>query len=488
MSKLNLKAPSKIQVLGAIPGLLAYIFFAFIYDVPVTERDFYTAIGVSALLVNLWIAEPIPIWLSSIIPFFLLPAHGVIVLTDALKSYFNNTIFLFFGGFLLAYSVEKWHLHKRIAFRLLALTGDNPKGIIWGMMLTTYLISMWISNTATAIMMLPVAISITAIVKDHHSKVNKAFFTCLLLGIAYGANIGGIATIIGTPPNIVYKGYVNDLLKLNLSFLKWMMIGVPLSILMLWIAYYLMVNVFFKVKASSLPEVAAMLDNQAEQLGEMKSAEKRTMIIFGIAAFLWVFGQPINALLKSININFKVDEYLVALVFGLILFIVPKAKKTSEKLLVINDLKAISWSILLLFGGGMCMAKGLESTGVIKAMGEYIRTAQTGNTDFLILIIIGTALFLTELMSNVALAQIYIPVVFGVSASLGFANPHVLGIPVTIACSFAFMFPISTPPNAVVFSSGKIKMKDMAFAGFLINIVGILLLWALAKFVIPYLF
>ncbi len=488
MSKLSLTVPTKTQILASLPGILAYVFLAFIYEVPEADRNFYTAIGVSALLVNLWIAEPIPIWLSSIIPFFLLPAHGVIQFSDAATAYFNNTILLFFGGFLLAYSVEKWHLHKRIAFRLLALTGDNPKGIIWGMMLTTYIISMWISNTATAIMMLPVAISITTIVKDHHSKVNKAFFTCLILGIAYGANIGGIATIIGTPPNIVYKGYVNDLLKMDLSFLKWMIIGVPLSFLMLWIAYNLMVNVFFKVKANSLPEVAAMLDNQAEQLGDMKSSEKRTMIVFGIAAFLWVFGQPINVLFKSLNIPFKIEEYLVAIVFGLLLFIIPKAKKTSEKLLVISDLKAISWSILLLFGGGMCMAKGLESTGVIKAMGEYIRTAQTGNTDLLVLIIIGTALFLTELMSNVALAQIYIPVVFGVSASLGFANPHVLGIPVTIACSFAFMFPISTPPNAVVFSSGKIKIKDMAFAGFLINIVGILLLWAVAKFVIPYLF
>lgn len=488
MSFQSIKIPNKIQVLAALPGILIYIYLTFFHQVPTEDKSFFISIGIAALVINLWIAEPIPIWLSSLLPLLLLPIHGVIPISLAYKSYTNTTILLFLGGFLLAYSVEKWHLHKRIAFKLLALTGDNPKGIIWGMMLSTYIISMWISNTATAIMMLPVAISITGILKDHNDKRNKAFFICMMLGIAYGANIGGVATIIGTPPNIVYKGYVKNLLGSDLSFLKWMMIGIPLSLLMLWITYQFLVNVLFRISKKPLPEVADMLDRQSEMLGKIKSSEKRTLVIFSMAALLWIFGQPLTSLINHLGFNIKIEEYLVAMVFGCLLFIIPKGKKEKEKLLHVRDLKYISWGILILFGGGMCMAKGLESTGVIKWVGEYIKLGYASDYKTLMFLLILSSLFLTELMSNVALAQIYIPVVFGISASMGLENPHIIGIPITIASSFAFMFPISTPPNAVVFSSGKLKIKDMAFAGFFLNIVGVILLWLCALFVIPYLF
>ncbi|MCC6818597.1 MAG: SLC13/DASS family transporter [Bacteroidia bacterium] len=488
MNSLEIKKPSLFKILGALPGILSYLYFSFIHPCDPPDRNFFIAIGIATLTIILWIVETIPIWLSSLFPLILLPLHGIISFDIAISNYYSNTILLFLGGFLLAYSVEKWHLHKRIAFKLLSLTGDNPKGIVWGMMLTTCLISMWISNTATAIMMLPVAISITKIVKDHNHPDNKAFFICLILGIAYAANIGGIATIIGTPPNIVYKGFVENILGQELSFFKWMILGVPLSLLMLYISYWLMTNVIFKFKHKSYPEVAEMLDRQVEELGKTKAPEKRTLIIFSIAAGLWIFGQPISALLNTFSIKIKIEEYAVAMVFGLLLFLIPKSKGQKERLLQFSDLKSISWSILLLFGGGMCMAKGLEKSGVINWVGQLISGSQGSNFPLLLLIIILTSLFLTEIMSNVALANIYIPVVFGISASLGISNPHIMGIPVAIACSFAFMLPISTPPNAVVFSSGKIKVKDMAIAGFLLNIVGVLLLWLCGLFVIPYLF
>ena len=481
---LEIKTPSVQKILASLPGLIVYLYCVF-YSPGTT---FEISIGIAALLVNLWIAEPLPIWLSSLLPIVLMPLHGILDLHSIFKSYFNNTILLFFGGFLLAYSVEKWHLHKRIAFKLLAFTGDNPKGIIWGMMLSTCLISMWISNTATAIMMLPVAISIISTIKDKESKANKAFFVCMLLGIAYAANIGGVATIIGTPPNIVYKGLSESLLKKNVGFIEWMAIGVPLSLLMLWITYQLMVNVFFKVRMKSLPEVAELLDKQAEQLGKIKPEEKRTLVVFSFAVFFWVFAQPLNLFIGSMDWPFKIEEFSVALLFGSILFLIPKSKKSPIKLLEFSDFKNISWGILILFGGGMCMAKGLETTGVIKYAGEWIKHSQEGNFPALLFLIILSALFLTELMSNVALAQIYIPVVFGISQSMGMSNPHIMGITVTIACSFAFMFPISTPPNAVIFSSGRIKLKDMAFAGFFLNIVGVILLWLTGLYIIPLLF
>lgn len=418
----------------------------------------------------------------------LLPMHGLLTPAMAIRNYYSSTILLFLGGFLMAYSVEKWQLHKRIAYKLLSLTGDNPRGIVWGMMLTTCLISMWISNTATAIMMLPVAISITKIVRDHESKDNKAFFICLLLGIAYGANIGGIATIIGTPPNIVYKGFVNNILHQDISFFKWMVIGVPLSFIMLYVSYWLMTRVIFNFKHLAYPEVAEMLDNQAEAMGKMKQPEKRSLILFSSAAFLWIFGQPISAFLSNLGIKIKIEEFAVAMFFGILLFFIPKAKGEKERLLKVDDLKKINWGILVLFGGGMCIANGLEKTGVIEWVGQGIVQSQGANFNWLLLVILVSSLFLTEVMSNVALANIYIPVVFGINASLGIENPHIIGIPVAIATSFAFMLPISTPPNAVVFSSGKLKIRDMAIAGFLLNIAGVLLLWLCGIYIIPLLF
>lgn len=488
MSAIEIKTPDKNRVLAAIPGVLIYVYLAFIHPTQAADHNFYISIGVAALIINLWIAEPIPIWISSIIPLILLPLHGVLYFFTGLKSYYSTTILLFLGGFLLAYSVEKWHLHRRIAYKLLALTGDNPKGIIWGMMLTTCLISMWISNTATAIMMLPVAMSIAGMIKDHEHKDNKAFFVSLMLGIAYGANIGGVATIVGTPPNIVYKGYVHDLLGMDISFLKWMIVGVPLSLIMLWCTYQLMVNVIFRFKHRSFPEVASMLDEQSEKLGKIKGPELRTLVVFSLAASLWIFGEPINSVLKSYHIKFKLDEYLVAIVFGLTLFLIPKSKGEKQRLLEIKDLKKISWGILILFGGGMCMAKGLETAGVIDWVGQQITQASHLPFKLLLLLIIISSIILTALMSNVALAQIYLPVIFGISGSLGIDNPHILGITVTMACSFDFMFPISTPPNAVVFSSGKIKVKQMALAGILLNIVGVVLLWLCGLFLIPFIF
>lgn len=475
------------KLLGSLPGILIYLFFSFSPYFS-DDRHFFVSIGIAALVVNLWISEVFPLWVSSLFPLILLPLHGIIGFDEARVNYHNKTIFLFLGGFLLAHAVEKWHLHKRIAFKLLAMTGDNPKGIVWGMMLATCLISMWISNTSTAIMMLPVAVSIANMAGSKDDPRYKAFYLCMTIGIAYAANIGGIATIIGTPPNIVYKGLVESMKQPEISFLKWMVIGVPVSLIMLWITYQLLVNFIYKINIDSLPGVARMLNEQSALLGKMKPSEKRTLLIFCGAAFFWISGQFLNDLFKSSGIPFKIEEHVVAMVFGCLLFLVPSERQSSEFLVSRFDLKKISWGILILFGGGMCMASGLEKTGVIKWVGTAISEKQSGNLALLLLSLTASALYITELMSNVALAQIYIPVVFGITASLGLPNPHIIGLPVIFACSFAFMFPISTPPNAVVFSSGFIKVKDMAKAGFFVNIAGIILLWLAGYYIIPLLF
>ena len=388
----------------------------------------------------------------------------------------------------MAYSIEKWNLHQRFAYKLLSLTGSNPKGIVLGTMLSTFTISMWISNTATAIMILPVVMSIVKIAQKEVNVNLKPFYICLTLGVAYGANIGGIATLIGTPPNLVYKGYVQELLKSDISFLQWMLFALPIALLMLWLSYWLMTNFIFKMDRTPLPQVAQFLDEQTLNKTKLNKTEIRVLIVFGLAVFFWIFLQPVNSFIKAIGIEFKLEEHSIAMFFGFLLFTVPSGSSKGVKLINIKDLKFISWDILLLFGGGLCMAKGLETTGVITWFGEVIHHGFSDNFYLLSILLILTSLFLTELMSNVALTQIFIPVIFGVCSSIGLENPHQLGIPVTIAASFAFMFPISTPPNAVVYSSGLIKIKDMVKAGIILNIVGVIILWLSSLYILPYIF
>lgn len=485
---LGIKKIKTAQLLGSLPGLLLYLsalVFPQLFPVP---QSFMIALGIAALVINLWVAEPIPIWLTSLLPLVLLPLHGIFEFKIALANYYSKNILLFFGGFVLAYSIEKWNLHQRFAYKLLSLTGSNPKGIVLGTMLSTFAISMWISNTATAIMILPVVMSIVKIAQKEVEVNLKPFYICLTLGVAYGANIGGIATLIGTPPNIVYKGYVQELLKSDISFLQWMLFALPIALLMLWLTYWLMTNFIFKMNRTPLPQVAKFLDEQTLNKSKLNITEKRVLLVFGLAVFFWIFLQPINSLINTIGIKFKIEEHTVALFFTLILFIVPSGSVKNTKLIDLKDLKLISWDILLLFGGGLFMAKGLETTGVITWFGEFIHHGFSDNFYLLSFLLILAALFLTELMSNVALTQIFIPVVFGVCSSIGLENPHQLGIPVTIAASFAFMFPISTPPNAVVYSSGLIKIKDMVKAGIILNIVGVIILWLSSLYILPFIF
>lgn len=485
---LGFKKIKTAQLLGSLPGLLLYLsalIFPQLFPVP---QSFMIALGIAALMINFWIAEPIPIWLTSLLPLLLLPIHGVFEIKSALANYYSKNILLFFGGFVLAYSIEKWNLHQRFAYKLLSLTGINPKGIVLGTMLSTFAISMWISNTATAIMILPVVMSIVKIAQKEVNVNLKPFYICLTLGVAYGANIGGIATLIGTPPNLVYKGYVQELLKSDISFLQWMLFALPIALLMLWLSYWLMTNFIFKMDKTPLPQVAQFLDEQTLNKTKLSITEKRVLLIFGLAVFFWIFLQPINSLIKSIGLEFKLEEHSIALFFGFFLFIVPSGSSKEKQLIHLKDLKFISWDILILFGGGLCMAKGLEATGVITSFGELIHHGFSDNFYLLSFLLILTSLFLTELMSNVALTQIFIPVIFGVCSSIGLENPHQLGIPVTIAASFAFMFPISTPPNAVVYSSGLIKIKDMVKAGIILNIVGVIILWLSSLYILPFIF
>jgi sodium-dependent dicarboxylate transporter 2/3/5 len=426
-----------------------------------------------------WITEATPMAVAALLPIVVFPALGIFDLVHATAPYASPIIFLFMGGFFLALGLEEYGLHKRIALTLVNLTVTCANGFIFGFMLATGFLSMWISNTASTIMMLPIAVTVINLIKQtvDNKKGLDLFSVSLMLGIAYSANIGGMATIIGTPPNVVFVGYAEQLLNIDIDFSKWMLIGVPISASLLLITFLFLTKVLYRNKLGTMNAVAQLINSEVTKMGKMSREEKMVAIIFGITASMWIFKLPINSLIGHPILN----DTATAMIGGILMFTVPVNFKTGKGLVPWEATKRLPWGILLLFGGGMTLAKGMETTGLIQIIADVV--AQNPMSSILVyLILIGSMLFLTELMSNVALATIYIPVVIAIANGLGM-NPLLLSIPVAMAASCAFMMPISTPPNAIVFSSGHIRTMQMVKTGFALNIIAIAIL-LLASFTI----
>jgi len=439
-------------------------------------------IALAAWMITWWIMESTPIAVTALLPLAIFPALGTLSMGEASAPYANPAVFLFMGGFMIALALEKHKLHERIAINLIRITGTSGNGIILGFTLASGLISMWISNTATALMMLPIAVSVIELLRSSGnqnantlSKGERNFALGLMLSIGYAASIGGIGTIIGTPPNVVFVGYAKQFYNHDISFVRWMLIGVPISILMLFTCYFLITRVLFRNGLKSVEGSHQLIANKLNELGKMKKEEKLVLLVFSMTSLFWIFQQLLNSALGSDIFN----DTNIAIAGGLLMFLVPVNFSESKFLLVWEDTNKLPWSILILFGGGICLAKGMESTGIIKAIGSHISSQQSLPLWQLLLILIVITVVLTEFMSNVALVTIIIPVVFGIADGLHY-DPYVLALPVTIAASCAFMFPISTPPNAIVFASGHIKMKDMMRAGALLNLVSIVIILLLS--------
>jgi sodium-dependent dicarboxylate transporter 2/3/5 len=382
--------------------------------------------------------------------------------------------------------MEKWALHKRIALQIVNLTGTNANGIIGGFMMATAFISMWISNTATAIMMLPIGLSIITLMQNQISpdkeneKGLRNFSISMMLAIAYGANIGGTATIIGTPPNVVFAGYMRENFNVEVTFLTWMMIGTPFAIILLIFTYFLTVKVLFPNNLGNFGGAKEIINSELKELGPMTTGEKLTLFIFISTALSWIFRLQIDAIFPSI----KISDTTIALVAAMLLFIIPVSLHKKEFLLNWSDTEKLPWGILLLFGGGLSLADSLASTGIINVIGDQFKGLDSEGWVFIIGLST-VSLFLTEVMSNVALVTIFLPVVGAIAIGAGIP-PIQLCIPVTIAASCAFMFPMSTPPNAIVFASGRITIGQMAKAGFILNLITILVIAFLVKFLFPF--
>lgn len=436
-----------------------------------------------------WITEAAPIPVTALLPLLLFPFLGVMKMSEAAAPYANPVIFLFMGGFLIAMALEKHRLHERIALNLIRLTGTSGNGIILGFMIATAVLSMWISNTATAIMMLPIATSVINLLKTNKGQAIHDLDTAernlalgLMLSIGYAASLGGMATIIGTPPNAVFKGLYEAHYQQTINFGEWMLVGVPVTIILISSTYLVLTRVLFRNGITRVEGTELLLQEKLSSLGPISPVEKRVLGVFAITSILWIFQAGINALLDQALFN----DSNVAMLGGVLMFLVPADLGKMEFILDWKDTRLLQWGILILFGGGLCLATGLQNTGIIQSIGLWIADRSAFDVKLVLLLIVASVV-LTEFMSNVALVQIFVPVVFGIADGLN-VNPILIALPVTLASSIAFMFPISTPPNAIVFSSGYIRIRDMVRAGILLNIVSVLLILLVSMTLVKWVF
>lgn len=467
------------------------LFFLILFLVP---GDFLgpgsnKTLAVAAWMILWWITEAAPIPITALLPLVLFPFLGVLTMNEAAAPYANPVIFLFLGGFLLAMALERHRMHERIALNLIRLTGTSGNGIILGFILATAVLSMWISNTATAIMMLPIANSVVNLIRSNPGQAiheldrsERNFALGLMLSIGYAATLGGIATLIGTPPNAVFKGLFEQHYNETVSFGTWMLVGVPASLALLTSTYLIVTRILFPSGIKQIEGTDLLLREKLRNLGPISAAEKRVIGVFGLTSFFWISQEILNNVIGSNVFN----DSNIAMAGGMLMFLVPAGSGKYEFLLDWPATRDLQWGILILFGGGICLAKGLQQTGIIQNLGAWIADRSTFDIGLILTVIVITVV-LTEFMSNVALVQIFVPVIFGIADGLG-ANALLLAIPVTLASSIAFMFPISTPPNAIVFSSGYIRMKDMVRAGILLNIVSVAIILLISSTLVKWVF
>jgi len=466
---------------------LGPLIFTLIHILPfelVSEKG-DAVISVALWMVIWWITETVSISVTALLPLILFPLLKVLPIADVGANYGSPIIFLFFGGFVLALALEKVNLHKRIALSIIKLTGTTPNKVVLGFMISTGFLSMWISNTASTVVMLPIALSVINLLiddADGFTKADKNFALSVMLGIAFSANAGGIATVIGTPPNSVLIGLLENEYNIEVSFLKWMVLGLPFSIIMITIIYFVLVKWFFPTKGIEFGTSGNVINKELKKLGPTTKKEKRVLLIFAFAVFLWIFRTLINKLLPGLALS----DTIISMIAAVSLFCIPFSMRRNEFILRWNDTEKLPWGILILFGGGLALAKGMSASGIVDLVATAIATADISILVTVSLLIV-VMLFMTELMSNVALVAVLAPVVAGIAIGLEVNMLYVL-IPVTIASSCAFMLPMATPPNAIVFASGHVKVHEMARVGVILNVIAVVLLILLFQFVIPLLF
>lgn len=479
--------PNNAKRIGLFLGPALFVLMLLFFN-PEGLSSEGVAIAASTVWIAVWwITEAVPIPVTSLLPLVLFPLTQGLDVKETASSYGDETIFLFMGGFMIALAMEKWNLHRRIALTIISVIGTNSDRIVLGFMVATGFLSMWISNTATAMMMVPIGLAIiyqfSETLKDDPSvdttPQNFSFGKALMLGIAYSASLGGISTLIGTPPNTLLAGAINTMYGIELSFAKWMLFGVPLAWTFLFIAWFYLVKFAFPTKVKQIPGGREVIDDQRTALGKASTEEKLVLTVFSLAAFSWITRTFFLA--KFIP---GISDGVIAITFAILLFIIPSKNKKGDFLLDWDTAVKLPWGILLLFGGGLAIASGFTESGLSEWIGTQLTGLQGVNLLVVITLVTALVIFLTEITSNTATASMMFPIMASLAVALGF-HPYALMVAAAVAASCAFMLPVATPPNAVVFGSGYLRIPDMAKAGFALNILGIVLVTVAIYILLP---
>ncbi|NUL46848.1 DASS family sodium-coupled anion symporter [Cellulosimicrobium funkei] len=461
----------------------ALIFVLMPADLPFNARLTAATAGLMALW---WMTEAIPIPATALLPLVIFPAFGEdIGVDDVGASYGNNIIFLFMGGFILALAMQRWNLHRRIALVTVRAMGTRPGGVVAGFMIATGFLSMWVSNTATAVMMIPIGVSVLTLVvaKDpantveedsdpasadvKEAVVKSNFGTALMLGIAYAASVGSLGTLIGTPPNALLAGYMADAHGVTIGFGQWMLVGLPLSAVMLVVVWFLLTRVLFKAEITEIPGGRELIHSELSKLGRMSSGEIRVLVVFVLAAVSWI---TIPLLFEDL-----ISDAGIAMVAAVLLFLLPAGAARGVRLLDWESAVKLPWGVLLLFGGGLALSAQFSDSGLADWIGEQAAGLGGVPVWLLVAIMATSILFLTEITSNTATAATFLPVAGGVALGVG-VDPLLLTIPVALAATCAFMLPVATPPNAIAFGSGYVTIGQMVKGGLYLNLVGMVLI------------
>ena len=439
-------------------------------------------LATTAWMATWWITEAVPIAVTALLPIVLFPLTGGLELDATTAAYGHRYVFLFLGGFLIAMTIEKWQLHRRIALGTIALIGSNVRMIILGAMVATALLSMWISNTATAVMMLPIAAAIVAQLRDDPSTPevdeNDQFGKAFMLAVAYSASIGGMASLIGTPVNLVLVGVVQNAFGVEITFAQWFMVGFPVSVMLLVICWWYLTRMAFTFEKAGFAGGRAEVRKQLTALGPISREEKKVLVVFSLTALAWIFR---TSLLQPFVPG--LDDPIIAMVGGIALFLIP-GKRFDEPLLEWHEAVRLPWGIILLLGGGFALADGFGGSGLSDFIGGSLRVPEQVGLVVVILLITAAVNFLTEITSNVATTSMLMPVFAAAALPLGI-HPYAMMVPATLAATCAFMLPVATPPNAVVFGSGYLSIPDMVRAGLWLNLVSIAVITLFCYFILP---
>jgi sodium-dependent dicarboxylate transporter 2/3/5 len=434
-----------------------------------------------------WATEAIPVPATGFIPLVTFGLLGITSTREAASSYAHPIVYLFLGAFVLAIAVEKWGLHRRLALAILRRTGTDGHRLIFGFMVVGALLSMWMTNTSTTMMMLPIAASIAGLLGEQMTDLSHRdrhnFQVALMLCLAYATTMGGLSTLIGTPPNVLLVGFLAETYDFEISFAKWMLIGVPLSVILIPVGWWVITHRLYRFDIPANPATHDLIEQMHDELGPVKTAEKRVGIIFASVVLLWMT----RSWLASIEPLSGISDTGIVMTAALLFFVVPSGDAKGSPLMTWQDVSRLPWGVLILFGGGLSLAAQVSQSGLAEWVGQSLAPLASFGPLLLIAATTAVVVFLTELTSNLATAATFLPVIAAIATAAGI-DPLLLCIPVTLAASCAFMLPVATPPNAIVYASGLLRIPDMVRAGFAINVIALLLITLVSVTLVPLVF